>query len=102
MPEGTAMLDLRRDIDSLTNFKRNTAAFLRQLRKKGGPIVLTVNGKAQLVVQDAGSYQKLLDLAERVEAIEAIKEGMSEIANGQGIGLAEAKNRARAKHGISL
>lgn len=96
------MLDLNQDIDSLTNFKRNTAAFLRQLKKRGGPIVLTINGKAELVVQDAKSYQKLLGLAERLETIEAIKEGMAEINDGKGISLEEAKKRVRSKHGISV
>jgi PHD/YefM family antitoxin component YafN of YafNO toxin-antitoxin module len=96
------MLDINQDIDSLTNFKRNTAAFLRQLKKRGAPIVLTINGKAELVVQDAKSYQKLLDLADRLEAIEAIKEGMAELGKGKGLSLEEAKKRARSKHGISL
>ena len=53
------MLDLNRDIHPLTDFKRNTAAFLEQLRETGEPVVLTINGKAELVVQDARSYQKL-------------------------------------------
>lgn len=51
-----AMLDLNNDIHSLSNFKRNTAKFLRQLRETGHPIVLTINGKAELVVQDTTSY----------------------------------------------
>jgi hypothetical protein len=42
---------------------------MQQLRESGRPMVVTVNGNAQVVVQDASSYQKLLD---RVEAIEAI------------------------------
>lgn len=96
------MLDLNQDIDSLTNFKRNTAAFLRQLKKRGGPIILTINGKAELVVLDAKSYQKLLGLAERLETIEAIKEGMAEINDGKGLSLEEAKKRVRSKHGISV
>ena len=31
----------------------------------GHPVVLTINGKAELVVQDTASYQKLIELAER-------------------------------------
>ncbi len=52
------MLDLNRDINSLSNFKRNTPEFLRQLKETGHPVVLTINGKAELVVQDTTSYQK--------------------------------------------
>ena len=38
------MLDLNSDIDSLSNFKRNTPEFLRQLKETGHPVVLTING----------------------------------------------------------
>ena len=71
------MLDLSRDIHPLTDFKRNTAEFLSQLKTTGQPVVLTINGKAELVVQDARSYQRLLELAERLETIEAVQEGLA-------------------------
>ncbi len=57
-------MQIDRDIHSLTDFKKNTPEFLRQLKETGDPVILTINGKAELVVQDAASYQKLLDLAE--------------------------------------
>ena len=47
------MLDLANDIRSLSDFKRNTVDLLDRLRKTGHPLVLTINGKAELVVQDA-------------------------------------------------
>ena len=54
------MLDLSRNIQSLSNFKRNTSNAIAQMKQTGKPIVLTVNGKAEVVVQDAKSYQQLL------------------------------------------
>lgn len=51
------MLDLANDIRSLSDFKRNTVDLLDRLRKTGHPLVLTINGKAELVVQDATAYQ---------------------------------------------
>ena len=51
------MLDIKSDINSLSNFKRKTSEFLRQLKETGHPVVLTINGKAELVVQDTASYQ---------------------------------------------
>lgn len=77
-------MDLSRDIHPLTDFKRHTADFLAQLKQTGQPVVLTINGKAELVVQDAASYQKLLDLAERLETIQAVKEGLASIGRGEG------------------
>ena len=47
------MINLREEINSLSNFKRNTSEFLEQLKETGKPIVLTINGRAELVVQDA-------------------------------------------------
>ena len=51
------MLDLANDIRSLSEFKRNTVHLLDRLRKTEHPLVLTINGKAELVVQDAEAYQ---------------------------------------------
>ena len=46
------MLDITNDIQSLTNFRRNSGKFLKQMKKSKRPVVLTVNGKAEAVVQD--------------------------------------------------
>lgn len=77
-------MDLGRDIHSLTDFKRNTGDFLGQLRQTGAPVVLTVNGKAELVVQDVRSYQRLHDLAERLETLQAVREGLASADRGEG------------------
>ena len=45
------------DIHSLTGFLRDHKAHLERLAATGRPEVLTVNGKARVVVQDAASYQ---------------------------------------------
>jgi PHD/YefM family antitoxin component YafN of YafNO toxin-antitoxin module len=80
-----AMPDLNRDIRSLSNSKRNAPEFLRELKETGHPVVLTINGKAELVVQDSASYQKLIELAERVEHLEALRESVEEMKAGKGI-----------------
>src|SRR5947209_545591 len=84
MLEVTAMIDLTQGIDSLTNFKRNSAAFMKRMKKSGKPVVLTVNGRAEVVVQDAASYQQLLELIERLETVEGIRQGLEEMKQGKG------------------
>lgn len=74
------------EIHSLTDFQRNTKEHIARLKASGQPLVLTVNGKAELVVQDAESYQNMLDLADRAEAIEAIREGLASAARGERVG----------------
>ena len=71
------------DINSLSNFKRNTPEFLRQLKETGHPVVLTINGKAELVVQDTASYQKLIELAERAERMDALKASIEDMRAGK-------------------
>ena len=64
------MLNIKQDITSLSNFQRNTRDFLQQLKETGRPLVLTVNGKAELVVQDAASYQQALDRSTGKQLVE--------------------------------
>lgn len=71
------------DIHSLTDFQRNVKAHLKHLKETGRPVVLTVNGKAAVVVQDAESYQRLLDLVEQVEAVEGIQRGLEDVKRGR-------------------
>jgi prevent-host-death family protein len=78
------LIKLTRDIQSLSTFKRDTAKIVRQLKKTGQPVVLTVNGKAELVVQDAASYQKLLEAQKKMETIEGIKRGLESIKRNGG------------------
>ena len=94
------MLDIAQDIHSLSQFKRNTPDFLQQLRETGRPVVLTINGKAELVVQEAQSYQRLLDLIERLETIEGVKRGLQDVNAGNTKPLAQLDSEMREKYGI--
>lgn len=53
------------DIFSLSDFQRRTREHIRRLRETGRPEVLTVNGRAELVVYDAETYQEIADDLER-------------------------------------
>ena len=50
------MLDITKDIQSLTTFRRRSGDFMKQLKKSKRPVVLTVKGKAAAIVQDAEAY----------------------------------------------
>ena len=88
-------MNIIRDIHSLTEFKLHTPEFVQQLKQTGEPLVLTINGKAELVVQDAASYQKLLDIAEDSRVLEAIRRGLEDLKAGrtQPLGAAMAEIR---------
>jgi len=67
------MINLQ-NIRSLTDFRRNASNYIEQLRETKAPLVLTVNGEAAVVVQDARSFQAILDRLESAEReLEAMK-----------------------------
>jgi prevent-host-death family protein len=70
-------------IHSLTDFTRHAKAYVNQIKETRNPIVLTVNGDAQVVVQDAESYQKMVDELERGHFIAAVREGLADVQAGR-------------------
>jgi prevent-host-death family protein len=93
-------LDIGNDIRSLSDFKRNSREFLEQMRETGNPVILTINGKAEVVVQDAASYQKLLVYIDEMEALEGIKRGLADVEAGRVTPLKKFEKDFRKKHGI--
>lgn len=91
------MLNIADDIRSLSDFKRNTSELLERLKRTGNPLVLTINGRAEVVVQAAEAYQ---DLLERVETIEGIQRGVADAKAGRTKPAREVFSRLRRKHGI--
>ena len=94
------VLDISKDIHSLSDFKRNTSEFLEQMRNSGHPVVLTINGKAELVVQDAQSYQKLLERVDELEALEGIKRGLADVEAGRVTSLRQFESEFRKQRGL--
>jgi prevent-host-death family protein len=94
------MIDLR-EVRSVTEFQRNLKDYVGRLKEKKSPLVLTVNGRAELIVQDADSYQELLDRLERAETVAAIRQGMEQFERGEGIPLEKAERQLRKRHGFS-
>jgi len=94
------MLDITKDIQSLTTFRRRSADFLKQLKKTKRPVVLTVKGKARAVVQDAEAYQRLLDIAALADAREGIRQGLEDARTGRTRPIREFLAEFRAKPGI--
>jgi PHD/YefM family antitoxin component YafN of YafNO toxin-antitoxin module len=94
------MLDIGRDIKPLSSFKRDSVALIGQLKRTGRPVVLTINGKAAVVIQDAKSYQHMLELVDQAEAVVGIRKGLASMARGKGIPAEAAFEKLRKKHKI--
>ncbi len=78
-----SMLGITKDIQFLTTFRRHSGDFMKQLKKTKLPIVLTVKGKAQAIVQDAVAYQRLLDIAALADPREGIRQGLEDSRRGR-------------------
>lgn len=82
------------DIRSLTDFQRNTKAHLKRLKTTGRPAVLTVNGRAELIVQDAAAFEDMLD------AIRGIQRGLDAMKEGTGKPFRQALDEIRVRYKI--
>lgn len=89
------------EIATLTDFTCHATEAIERLKETGQPQVLTIDGRAEAVVLDVESYQRLLELADRADAIEGIRRGLESAARGEGIPAAEVYSRIRAKLGFS-
>lgn len=90
----SATFDVK-DIGPLTDFKRRTAEYLQRLKDTGKPQLLTINGRAELVVQDARSYQRLMEIVDRAEAIAGVIEGLEDVRGGRSVLVDEAFEQIR-------
>lgn len=93
-------MKLARDIMSLSTFKRDSNKVMRLMKKTKAPVVLTVNGKAAVVIQDAESYQSLLELKERTEILETLRERLSTLGQKKGRPAEDFFTEFFAKHNI--
>jgi hypothetical protein len=74
---------------------------MKQLKKVSAPWVLTVNGKAAAVVQDAEAYQYLLDIAAHADVEEGIRQGLENVKEGKLRPARQFFDEFDAAHGIS-
>ena len=94
------MFDITKDIQPMTTFRRKPGEFMKRLKKTRRPIILTVNGKAEAVLQDAAAYQHLLDIAAQADAVEGIRQGLEDTAKGRTRDAREVFEEIRAEYGI--
>lgn len=95
------MLDITKDIQSLTTFRRRSGEFLKHLKRSKRPVILTVKGKAAAIVQDAAAYQRLLDVAAQADATEGIRQGLEDAGGRRLRPARQFFDEFEAWHGLS-
>ncbi len=94
---GPSHIDLN-EIHSFTAFLRNAKSHTKRLKKTGRPSILTVNGQAELVVQDARSYQHLLLQLAELEDFRAVQRGIADMKAGRGRNMDRVFDELDAKY----
>ncbi|MDO8344542.1 MAG: type II toxin-antitoxin system Phd/YefM family antitoxin [Cellvibrio sp.] len=84
------------DIYTVTDFSRKPAEHIKRLNESKRPEILTVNGKAAVVIQDAESYEKMAVLADYADSILNIRQALGE----EGRELKDFAKEFETKHGI--
>jgi prevent-host-death family protein len=99
-PAERKLMDITKDIQPMTVFRNHSAEIMRHLKDTKRPVVLTVNGKAAAVVQDAEAYQQLLDLAAQASGAEGIRQGLDDLMHGRTWLAGDVFDEFRAEYGI--
>jgi PHD/YefM family antitoxin component YafN of YafNO toxin-antitoxin module len=95
------MLDVAKDIRSLTDFKRETPKFLDELKASGRSVVLTVNGEAELAVMSAATFQRVLEAFDLLDSLHCIREGLEQAKRGEGMAVDKFFTAFRSKRGLT-
>ena len=86
-----------KDIYPVSDFSRKPAEHIKRLKKTGQPEILTVNGKAELVIQDAKTYEEMVTL---LSTLEKVTTAVKSHDTGKGIPADSFFNKFEKKHGI--
>jgi len=93
-------MKLSRDIQSLSVFKRDSSKFIKQIKKTGEPLVLTVNGKAAAVVLDPDSYQSYLREKDWQDTMTALRQAREDVKAGRVQDAEDFFREFEERHGI--
>lgn len=69
-------------IKPLSDFVRNSKTFIATLKASREPQILTVNGEAVIVVQDAASYEEMAALADQARQDARLQTSMEYFRQG--------------------
>ncbi len=77
---------------------QNIKDHIERLKESGEPEIITIDGQAELIVQNATAYQALID---RLEAIEGIRSGLSSMQRNEGRPFEEFFKAFTKKHHVT-
>lgn len=73
-------INLEDDIKSLSEFRANSANFIKQIKDTKRPLILTQHGKSTAVLVDVAEYQATI---EKLELLQEIQTAERQIVEGK-------------------
>ncbi len=74
-------------IHPISDFSRKPDEYIKRLKATGKPEILTVNGKAEVIIQDVRAYEDMMNL---LDSLEKTYLGAREHEEGKGIAADDA------------
>jgi len=87
-------MKLSEQIKPISYLKAHAAEIVRDLGKRGKPLVITQNGEAKVVVQDISSYERT---QETIALLKILALGMSQAEDGRTQPASEVVGRIRER-----
>ena len=91
------MLDL--DPQTIEKQARDVLRIIKEAKKTGTPIVLTINGQASITIEGDHAFGMLFELAKWVESIAVIRQSLKEFEEGKGISLEDIREEFLRENG---
>jgi PHD/YefM family antitoxin component YafN of YafNO toxin-antitoxin module len=85
------------DVEPLTGFIRDVPKRLHKMKQTGRPLILTVKGKKEYVIQDAASYQKLMQFMDELDQLDLLRQSIKQADQGKTVPLRAAVERLGKK-----
>jgi hypothetical protein len=98
--EPRPMLEVKKSRAAIAQDDATTAHYVDRMAREGRPITLRVDDRPPLVIEGERAYQMLWELIDRIETIEAVREGLQQVEQGRTLPLEELDRRLRKKHGL--
>ena len=76
------MLEVKKGRAGQAGRDPTTAQYLDRMEQAGRPVTLRIDDRPPLVIKDARAYQLLWELVDRIETIEAVREGLQQMEHG--------------------
>ncbi|MBO6794785.1 MAG: type II toxin-antitoxin system Phd/YefM family antitoxin [Balneolaceae bacterium] len=83
-------ISISKDIEPLSEFRKNSADFVKRLKKEKQPIVLTQHGKSAAVLMDVSEFERI---SKKMEMLEDLLEAKQQVEQGNTFTMQEAKGR---------